>query len=100
MAYEIECEECDGTGNDPGGLNAREKTDCPACSGYGKILVIEDEDEVIDGGERDAIAEIGGIGMAHEEAEKGQAVAFAELSLEEQLIASIAIANYRKENVA
>ena len=39
MMREIECEECNGTGNDPGGLNPYEKTDCPACQGHGKIPV-------------------------------------------------------------
>ncbi len=99
MAHEVDCEECNGTGNDPGGLSAYEKTDCPACSGCGRILVIENEDEILDCAESDALAEgyVAGVAV---QTEKRQSGAFAELSLEEQLVASIAIANYRKENVA
>ena len=41
---EIACEECGGTGNDPGGLSAWEKTDCPACGGSGRVLLVSSDD--------------------------------------------------------
>ena len=33
------CEDCGGSGCDPGGLSEFEKTDCPVCFGCGKVFV-------------------------------------------------------------
>ena len=36
---EVQCEDCGGSGVDSGGLSAYERTDCPACFGYGKVFI-------------------------------------------------------------
>jgi len=37
---EIDCQDCGGSGYDPGGVNAQEAEDCSACHGSGKETII------------------------------------------------------------
>jgi len=37
---EINCQDCGGTGFDPGTVNPREPEDCPACHGSGKETIL------------------------------------------------------------
>jgi hypothetical protein len=37
---EIDCQDCGGGGNDPGGLNPHEPEDCPTCHGTGKETIL------------------------------------------------------------
>ena len=37
---EIDCQDCDGKGYDPGGINPQEAEECSACRGSGKEMVL------------------------------------------------------------